>query len=115
MGRFEIILWDVDQTLLDFNKSQEYALRYSFEQFGQKADETVISLYSDINNSYWKRYELGEITKEYLLTGRFATLFEQMGMRNMDAKEFQPVYQKALGSVFYFRDDSKELCRKLKG
>lgn len=28
MGRFEIILWDVDQTLLDFNRSQEYALCY---------------------------------------------------------------------------------------
>lgn len=115
MGRFEIILWDVDQTLLDFNKSQEYALRYSFGQFGLKADPAVISLYSDINSSYWKRYELGEITKEKLLTGRFASLFERLGMEDMNAEEFQPVYQKALGSVFYFRDDSRELCRKLKG
>lgn len=115
MGRFEIILWDVDQTLLDFNRSQEYALCYSFEQFGKKADKTVISLYSDINTSYWKRFELGEITKADLLTGRFATLFGQLGMEDVDVEKFQSVYQEALGSVFYFQDNSKELCKKLKG
>ena len=45
MGRFEIILWDIDQTLLDFKKSQEYALQHSFMQFGRKIDDTVKAQY----------------------------------------------------------------------
>ncbi|WMC92731.1 hypothetical protein [Kineothrix sp. MB12-C1] len=33
MGTFKIILWDVDQTLLDFKKSESYAVAHCFEQF----------------------------------------------------------------------------------
>lgn len=115
MCRFDIILWDVDQTLLDFNQSQEYALCHSFKQFGRSVDPEIISLYADINVSYWKRYEIGEVTKEELLIGRFDTLFSRLDIRDIDTKDFQAFYQETLGSVFYFRDCSGQLCKKLKG
>lgn len=115
MGRFDIILWDIDQTLLDFKKSQEYALQHSFMQFGRKIDDTVQAQYDAINHTYWKQYELGEVTKSELLTGRFATLFSQLGMKDIPVEEFQAFYQDALGSVYYFRDDAYQLCSKLKG
>ncbi len=115
MGRFEIILWDIDQTLLDFKKSQEYALQHSFMQFGRKIDDTVKAQYDAINHTYWKQYELGKVTKSELLTGRFATLFSQLGMKDIPVEEFQAFYQDALGSVYYFRDDAYQLCSKLKG
>lgn len=115
MCRFDIILWDVDQTLLDFNQSQEYALCHSFKQFGRSADPEIISLYADINASYWKRYEIGEVTKEELLIGRFDTLFSRLDIRDIDTKDFLAFYQEMLGSVFYFRDCSDQLCKKLKG
>ena len=75
MNRFDTILWDVDQTLLDFERSQAYALGESFRQFGLEMEDSVLSLYVDINNTYWKRHELGEVSKAELLTGRFRTLF----------------------------------------
>lgn len=115
MGRFDIILWDIDQTLLDFKKSQEYALQHSFMQFGRKIDDTVQAQYDAINHTYWKQYELGKVTKSELLTGRFATLFSQLGMKDIPVEEFQAFYQDALGSVYYFRDDAYQLCSKLKG
>ncbi len=115
MGKYEILLWDVDQTLLDFEKSQEYALFECFKQYGRTADQKILSLYAEINTSFWKRYELGEITKLQLLTGRFATLFFRLGIEDISPKDFQAVYQKALGSVFYFRDNADQLCSKLKG
>lgn len=115
MGRFDIILWDVDQTLLDFEKSQRYALYHSFEQFGRKIDDAAAEQYKKINDSYWKRHELGEVTKKELLIGRFATFFEQLGITDISVEEFQTVYQKLLGSVFYYRDDSYQLCSRLKG
>ncbi|MDE7404250.1 MAG: HAD family hydrolase, partial [Lachnospiraceae bacterium] len=115
MGRFNIILWYVDQTLLDFDKSQEYALDFSFKQFGKKIDDTILAQYREINTAYWIRYELGEITKDELVTGRFDTLFSQLGITDIASKDFNVVYQKALGSVFYFRDDAYQLCSRLKG
>ena len=115
MNKFEIILWDVDQTLLDFDKSQDHAIRYSFKKFGMEADEEIVSLYAAINEAYWKRLELGEVTKSQLLTGRFEQLFQELGITHVAAADFATVYQKALGSVYYFRDNAYELCSKLKG
>ncbi len=115
MSKFEIILWDVDQTLLDFELSQAYALGESFQKFGLEMKEEVLSRYAEINTAYWKRHELGEVSKEELLTGRFETLFLELGVENIDIGAFAAVYQKALGSVYYFRDDSFTLCSKLKG
>ncbi len=115
MSRFDTILWDVDQTLLDFNLSQAYALSESFKRFGLEMKEGILPLYAGINNTYWKRHELGEVSKAQLLTGRFETLFSELGVKGIDIENFAAIYQKALGSVFYFRDDSYNLCSKLKG
>lgn len=115
MGKFNTILWDIDQTLLDFAKSQEYALKYSLEQFGRKMDEGILARYDEINAAYWKRHELGEISVNELQVRRFDTLFLQSGITGISSKDFHAVYQNALGSVFYFRDDAYQLCSRLKG
>lgn len=114
-NQFEILLWDVDQTLLDFDRSQDYALRYSFKEFGMEADERIVSHYAAINDAYWKLHERGEVTKDELLLGRFEKLFQELGILQADVRDFALVYQKALGSVYYFRDDAYQLCSKLKG
>lgn len=114
MTKFEIVLWDVDQTLLDFSLSQSHALKESFRRFGRETQEATVALYAGINDSWWKRYELGQVAKEELLTGRFASLFASMGIGDIPVEEFAAIYQKALGEVYYFRDNAYELCCKLK-
>lgn len=115
MNCFDTVLWDVDQTLLDFEKSQDYALRFSFKQFDLEVDDEIVKLYAAINASYWKRLELGEVTKKELLTGRFDTLFKELNIQKASSAAMAPVYQKALGSVYFYRDDSLNLCRSLQG
>jgi len=114
MKQFEYIFWDVDQTLLDFDKSQDYALKYAFRKYGRIIDRSIINLYARINDSYWKRLEKGEISKAEVLSGRFLTLFEKLQITDISVEEFASVYQKALGSVYYYRDDSFLLCNELK-
>ena len=114
MGRFTTILWDLDQTILDFKKSQDYALRYSFEKLGLEINNDIISLYNDINDSYWKRLERGEIGKEEIHKGRFKTLFEQIGITKTTAEEIEEIYQTALGSVFFFQNEADKLIMQLK-
>lgn len=114
MGKYEIILWDVDQTLLDFLKSEDYALRYAFEQFGKCIDSAIVSLYSEINDSYWKRLEKGEITKQEVLHGRFQSLFAKLSIKDIQVDNFAKIFQTALGSVCFYKDDSYRLCQELK-
>ncbi|MDE6749780.1 MAG: YjjG family noncanonical pyrimidine nucleotidase [Lachnospiraceae bacterium] len=114
MGRFTTILWDLDQTILDFKKSQNYALRYSFGKLGLEINDDIVSLYNDINDSYWKRMERGEIGKEEIHKGRFKTLFEQLGITGITTEEIEEIYQNALGSVFFFQDEADKLIMQLK-
>ena len=115
MSRFTTVLWDVDNTLLDFSYSQEHALRQCFRSIGREITREEIDLYVRINDDYWKRLELGEVTKRQLLTGRFLLLFEKLGIEGVDIEGFKEEYQAALGSVFAFLDDSLNICRALRG
>ena len=115
MAKFDTILWDVDQTLLDFKKSEDYAVRYCFRKFGKEASDETVSIYSRINEAFWKRIEKGEINRKDALVQRFEQLFQQIGEQDMDAGAFQKEYAEALGSVYYYLDDSYELVKKLRG
>lgn len=109
------VFWDVDDTLLDFSYSQKYALEKCFRSVGMEVTEVQLQRYAEINDVYWKRLELGEVTKEQLLTGRFVTFFQEFGIEGVDVETFRKEYQLALGSVFSFLDDSLTICRSLRG
>lgn len=109
------ILWDVDGTLLDFLYSQRIALTQCFQTAGLAINDEILERYSQINDSYWKRLELGEVTKAQLLNGRFLDLFEEYGIRGVDVEAFRKQYQLALGNVFAYIDDSLNICRALQG
>lgn len=115
MNRFTTIFWDVDDTLLDFAYSQRHALSECFRSIGREMTEAELALYTQINDDYWKRLELGEVTKEQLLTGRFLLLFEKLGIEGVDIEAFNEGYQAALGSVYAFLDDSLDICKSLRG
>lgn len=141
-SKFTAILWDVDGTLLDFLYSQRVAITKCFRSVGREITEEQIARYSQINDAYWRRLELGEVTKEQLLTGRFTTLFDEYGIAyersagvsggtgtnngsaentaenavagKISVEAFVREYQEALGSVFSYLDDSLTVCRTLR-
>lgn len=115
MSRFDAILWDVDGTLLDFMYAQRQAFSECLEHAGQSVTEEMLRRYSAINDGYWKRYELGEVTKEQLRTGRFETFFESGRIEGVDAAAFADSYEERLGRIYRYLDNSLELCRDLRG
>ena len=62
------VLFDVDDTLLDFGKAEAAAIRKTFERIGIPVTDELIRRYSEINAQQWSRFEKGEITREKLLT-----------------------------------------------
>lgn len=114
MGKYETILWDLDQTLLDFDRSMDYAIRAVFEQYALYIDEKTVARYEVINRDHWNRLERGEISKEEVKVGRFRVLFEELGIQSVKPEEIATSYQDALGSIYYYIDGAVEVVIKLR-
>ena len=112
----KVVLWDIDGTLLDFQKAEHQAINTCFEIFdlGKCTDE-MIARYSVINRKYWERLERKEITKPEVLVGRFEEFFATEHIITECAAEFNEEYQLRLGDTICFCDDSYELVKGLKG
>jgi 2-haloacid dehalogenase len=113
MKKYTTILWDLDQTILDFDRSMYHAIRASFAHLGLEINDEIIERYAVINDGYWKRLELGEVTKEEVLLGRFNTLFEELGITQYGAEDIADYYQEQLGNVAFFLEDADKIVSLL--
>ena len=112
----KVVLWDIDGTLLSFKLAEKAAIRTCFAKFGlgELTDE-MLAEYSKINASYWKRLELGELTKPQVLRGRFEEFFAAYGLDTGCVDDFNAQYQVRLGETVVFNDNAKELVERLRG
>ena len=116
MPRFDILLWDVDGTLLDFIAAEKAAVQTLFREFGLgECTDEMVERYSRINKEYWERLERGELSKPEILVRRFADFFASEGLDASKAPEFNEQYQVRLGDTVVFCDDSYELLSSLRG
>lgn len=116
MPRFDILLWDVDGTLLDFIAAEKAAVQTLFREFGLgECTDEMVERYSRINKEYWERLERGELSKPEILIRRFADFFASEGLDASKAPEFNEQYQVRLGDTVVFCDDSYELLSSLRG
>lgn len=112
----KVILWDIDGTLLSFKLAERAAIRTCFDKFGLgEITDEMLAEYSQINAKYWKRLELGELTKQQVLRGRFEEFFVAYGLDTSCVDEFNAEYQVRLGETVVFNDNGRELVQRLRG
>ena len=109
---YEFLFLDLDDTILDFQKAEHIAIRKTLAAFGADPTDAVCARYSRINKGYWERLERKELTREAVLTGRFASLFEELGI-TVDATECARVYERNLGIGHYFLPGAEEAVEAL--
>ena len=76
---FEFLFIDMDDTILDFKAEEKAALCRTLEALGITPTQAVCRRYSQINKAHWEMLERKQITREQVLTQRFAVLFEELG------------------------------------
>lgn len=86
------VLFDVDDTLLDFGKAEAAAIRKTFERIGIPATDETVRRYSEINNEQWRLLEKGVITRSEVLTRRFDILFAELGIKGIPSEMAQASY-----------------------
>lgn len=116
MKNFDVLLWDVDGTLLDFIAAEKAAVKTLFHEFGLgECSDEMVARYSEINRLYWEALERGELTKPVILVRRFADFFAEYGIDPAIAPQFNELYQVRLGDTVEFCDESYELLASLRG
>lgn len=112
MKKYTTLLLDNDNTLMDFFASEKQAIKNTCSAFGVSPSEENAELYSAINDSYWKRFEKGEIKREEIKVGRFRSFIEALGMEiNPDGMAER--YFEELSLEHELLPGALELCEKL--
>lgn len=111
---YKILLLDLDDTILNFKKTEKEALRRTFRKYGLELDETQIRNYSDINLRCWKRLERKEINKEELKALRFSEFLQTLPEApQVSTEQINRDYMEALSSFVFPLPGAEEAVRTL--
>lgn len=114
-NKYTTVLFDADNTLLDFDKDERQALIRTMNNYGVPVSEENISTYSEINKGLWKQFEKGEITKPQLKRVRFRMFFDAIGFEsNADSLEVNEHYLALLGEGGNTLEGAKDVLESLK-
>ncbi|AJH00399.1 YjjG family noncanonical pyrimidine nucleotidase [Clostridium beijerinckii] len=110
---YEVILFDADDTLFDFKKSEREAFKNTILEFNINYDENYhLKIYHDINTAIWKEFEQGLITQKKLKVERFKRLADKLKI-SFDEIEFAKSYMQNLSNCSFLFDGSLELIEHL--
>ena len=105
------ILFDLDETLLDFKRSESRALSNMLRHIGVEPTEKVISRYSEINKSRWKLLEQGKIEQSVLRVRRFEDFLRAVG-KTGDAQKMCDTFVDALGQQSVLLDGALQAVER---
>lgn len=110
--KFKTLLFDVDDTLLDFQLAEKKALKALFEEENISLTATIEATYKKINHQLWSDFEIGKIGKEVVIDTRFKRLFEELG-RDVDGKKMDEKYRHHLSRGHDLLGNSKQIIEEL--
>lgn len=113
MKKYTVVFFDLDNTLLDFYASEKNAIRTVLRMHGLPDGDRETQLYSEINLSYWKAYERGEIQREDIFENRFKTLLDRLGLEG-DTKKIAADYFVCLSNGHDLMEGAVEILEWLK-
>lgn len=112
MKKYEILLWDVDGTLLDFDTAEKEGLKVVFREYGLTPTEDLSRQYDKINKALWDAYEEGSVSRAQVVDTRFATFFAGQGIC-VDGKKAEKLYRKQLNESAILIQNALEICASL--
>lgn len=109
---YKILLFDLDDTLLDFGANETDSLKKLFQHQGYPFSTEVFQLYNSVNKQLWADYENGIIGLDDVLRSRFSKTMLQLGTV-VDGIEWENLYRELLGHGCQQMDGAFDVCRHL--
>ena len=112
MKNYQFLLFDLDDTLLDFGAAEKLALPKLFAAHNFPLTDEVKAVYKEINTGLWDALEAGTITREELMETRFAKTFKHFGF-DVNGKDLDTEYRSYLAECKVFVEGAFEVVQAL--
>lgn len=109
-----ILLFDLDNTILDFDIAESIALKKTLREFGLEPSEEILHRYHLINKKYWEMLEDGLISRAQVLVGRYEELFREFGIEQ-SGDAVAKCYEMHLSEGHHFMPGAEALLDELYG
>lgn len=107
-NRYDVVLCDADDTLLDFRKACSVSVANTVEKLGLKcAANDAVKAFRAVTCDVWHRLERGELTRDTLDAERIRQLSARLDIA-IDEKRFNAVYIEEMRGTRFLRDGAIE-------
>ena len=113
--RYQYLLIDNDNTVMDFAAAEAKALVALLENHGLPTDEETIRTYQELNEALWRALERGETTQPKLKVERFHQLLAVLNRTDLDPELLSAEYAAGLGNHPDLLPGAEEFIRALHG
>lgn len=90
------LIFDLDNTLLDFSASEDHGLRAVFDRYGIPFSADNQRIYQQVNTHLWSELEHGHITREQIFERRFSSFLDAIGRSDAPGAEMEVAYRDQL-------------------
>lgn len=104
------LLFDLDDTLIDFQKAEKKALPDMFSSYGLPMNQSIRHTYRETITSLWEKLRDGEITRQELQTNRFRDTFLNYGLI-VDGETMDREFRQMLGDYVYLIPNAEEVVK----
>ena len=113
--RYQYLLIDNDNTLMDFNAAEKKALLDVLADNGLPTDAATCAAYHEINDALWKALERGETTQPRLKVERFRQLLTLLKRDDVSPEAIAAQYAAGLGNHADLLPGAEEFIHALHG
>lgn len=110
--KYTTLLFDVDDTLLDFKAAENQGLHQLFAEEGLDLTPNLKQQYQTLNHQLWHDYEQNKISRDEVLNQRFRLFFEQLG-RKVDGEQMELRYRQYLNQGHQLLGNSLKIIQDL--
>lgn len=110
--KYDIILFDADNTILDFDRAEYEALRRAFAEYGIQIHDHLVEIYRKNNVALWQQLEKGLVTKDYVLNNRFVDTAKELDL-HCDIMAISRLYEEYLHDGHYVINGATDVLQSL--
>jgi YjjG family noncanonical pyrimidine nucleotidase len=114
MSRYRLLIFDIDDTLVDFGASQTAALaEIRASHYPKAAPDSFARIYTEVNHALWAEYVRGGIEQEEIRSRRFTETAQRLGLPVPDWRAIGDAYEDALAAHAQLYDGALALLESL--